>query len=360
MVLAINPKNIHGSFVSLRKRDNGEQVGEIFGVQSKKIFLVKLFEDRTWIKKFDVAKFNYSMQDSQDLTITGIVFDTYLLNQEKWAKVLQLGDPSRESGHLEKNVVNKLEGSSNVKAAHKALRVDDLVGIVIEGSTIGKLKFEYSKMNDDLQEGDLLELKVAERRLFYQVVGGNTKKEKLEARNETGYIEGEAMQLGEWQHEKLSFQKFGWVPSINTPIFKANTADLTVDQFDYPYFQLGVIPDTTLPSVIDLSDAISHHTAFIGVTGCGKSFITQQIIEHILVDTKVICIDFTGEWKKKLDASKYQIITENDVESYLTNADQKIGLFELPTLSNTTDVLKETQTFLEKVFNFAKKKYDES
>lgn len=360
LVLCINPKNIHNSFSIFTKKEIGDQIGEIFGVQSKKLFLVKLFEDRKNIKKFDVVKFRYSMQDTKDFHIKGIVFDTYLLNQEKWAKILQLGEIKSDNGRLEKNIVYKISNSTEIDTANKELKVDNLVGIIVENSTIGKIKFEYSKKEDDLQEGDLLELKVGDKRLFYQVIAGSTEKEKLEARNETGFIEGEAIQLGEWQNTKLSFQKFGWVPAINTPLFKADTSDINVSSFSYPQYKLGIIPGTTLPSVINLSEAVSHHMALLGVTGSGKSFLTQKVIEELLQDTKVICIDFTGEWKKKLDTSKYQIISKDDVETYLTGTDKKVGVFELPALSNTTDVLKETQGFLEKVFNYAKKKYDEN
>ena len=359
-IVLIDPKQIHNSFSLVVKKENSDQIGEIFGVQSRKIFLVKLFEDRKSIIKFDVVKFRYSMQDTKDFTITGIVFDTYLLNQEKWAKVLQLGHSKKENEKLEKNIVYKISDSIEIDATNKELKVDNLVGIVIENSTIGKIKFEYSKKNDDLQEGDLLELKIGNKRLFYQVIAGSTEKERLEARNETGFIEGEAIQLGEWQNDKLSFQKFGWVPSINTALFKADTSDITVSSFKYPQYKLGIIPGTSLPSVVDLSEAVSHHMALLGVTGSGKSFLTQKIIEELLQDTKVICIDFTGEWKKKLDPSKYQIISKDDVGTYLDGVDKKVGVFELPALSNTTDVLKETQSFLENVFNYAKKKYDEN
>lgn len=360
-ILAINPKSIHGSFAIPTKKGGGDQIGEIFSVQSKKIFLVRLFEDRKHIKKFDIVKFKYSMQDADELIITGIVFDTYLLNQEKWAKILQLGYLKKENaGSLEKNIAYKMSGDDpEVKSLSEELKVNSFVGVVIDGSNISKIKFEYSKKDDDLQEGDLLELKIDTKRLFYQVVAGTTQKEKLEAKNETGFIEGEAVQMGEWQNDKLSFQKFGWVPSINTPVFKADTSDIIVGSFQYPNYKLGVIPGTSLPSVIDLSEAISHHTALLGVTGSGKTFLAQQIIEELLQDTKVICVDFTGEWKKRLDASKYQIIGKDETESYLASTDQKIGVFELPALSNTTDVLTETQEFLEKLFTYAKKKYDE-
>lgn len=358
LVLLIDPQKISSTFSGIKSNHGDSAIGEIFGVQSKKIFLVKLFDDRKSIKKFDVVKFRYSMQDMSDMTITGIVFDTYLLNQEKWAKILQLADPKKEDVALEKNIVYKLSSADEIQKTEKILKINELVGIVIEGSTIGKIKFEYSKKNDDLQEGDLLELAVGSKRLFYQVIAGNTVKEQLEARNETGFIEGESIQLGEWQDNKLSFQKFGWVPSINTPVFKAETSDISVSDFTYPDYKLGIIPGTTLPSVINLSEAISHHTALVGVTGCGKSFLAKEIIDELLNDTKVICVDFTGEWRKKLDESKYRIIKTDEIDTFLSGEEKKIGLFELPAMSNTTDVLKDTQKFLEKVFNFAKDQYD--
>lgn len=351
-ILAIDPKKIKSTFAIDNKELDENALGEIFGVQSRKIFLIKLFEDRKSIKKFDVVKFRYSMQDSTDFLMSGIVFDTYLLNQEKWAKVLQLGKIAKNSSGYEKNIIYKVSDKDEVSTLEKELNTNNFVGIVIEGSNIGKIKFKYSKKLDDLEEGDLIELKTNNKRLFYQVIKAVTEKEILEHRNETGFIEGEAVQLGEWQNDKLSFQKFGWVPSINTPLFKADTSDITVSDFAYPQYKLGIIPGTSLPSVIDLSEAVSHHTALLGVTGSGKSFLTQKIIEELLLDTKVICIDFTGEWKKKLDVSKYQIISKDDVETYLASIDKKVGLFELPALSNTTDVLKETQSFFEKLFNY--------
>ena len=209
-ILAVNPKNIKNTFAIKKTEYNKNALGEIVGVQSKKIFLVKLFEDRTSIKKFDIVKFRYSMQDADDLAIAGIVFDTYFLNQEKQLKILQLGGVDKNENILEKNIVYKISDKEESEKFADNLKINDFIGVIIEGSKIEKIKFEYSKKQDDLQEGDLLELKIGKRKLFYQVVGGKTEKEKLEAKNETGFIEGEAIQLGEWQDEKFSFQKFGF------------------------------------------------------------------------------------------------------------------------------------------------------
>lgn len=397
-ILAINPKNIHGSFaISTRKKD-GDQIGEIFSVQSKKIFLVKLFEDIKSINKFDIVKFRYSMQDADDFTITGIVFDTYLLNQEKWAKILQLVEPKKEGARLEKNVVYKVSRSTNeMKLISKELRINNFVGVIIDGSSISKIKFEYSKKDDDLQEGDLLELKIGNKRLFYQVVAGTTKKEKLEAKNETGFIEGDAIQMGEWQNDKLSFQKFGWVPAINTPIFKADTSNISVQSFSHPEYMLGVIPNTTLPSVINLNEAVSHHMALLGITGSGKSFLACEIIKEIQGDTKIICIDFNKEFSRTLipaptniiddvkakgiaekidwinnelekfgnQQNKSQIATKQseiktiikeEIQNFLDDTQHNIKVFELPDISNTTGILDYTKYFFRVLFEVAKER----
>lgn len=354
LIITIDPKQIHNSFLVQTPKENNNQIGEIFGVHSKKIFLVKLFEDKKTIKKFDLVKFRYSMQEASNLGTISIVFDTYLLNQEKWAKILQLKELEEESEKLEKNIVYKLLNKDKVQAINEELRVDDFVGIVIEGSTIGKIQFEYSKKKDDLQEGDLLELKVGKRRLFYQVVGGTTKKERLEARNETGFIEGNAVQLGEWQNDKLSFQKFGWVPTINTPIFMSNTKDIEVQKFDYPQYKLGNIPNTTLPSVINLDEAISHHLALLGITGSGKTFLVQELVDQLKQDTKIICVDFTGEWRKELKSAEVEDFTS--IDDVIKT--KKISLIELSSMSNTTESLQETNNKLQEIFAYAKENPD--
>ena len=399
LVLSIDSKELNNTFSIKQKKVDKNAIGEIFGVQSKKIFLVKLFEDKKSIKKFDIVKFRYSMQDSAESTMTGIVFDTYLLNQEKWAKILQLGKITENSNQLEKNTVYKISRKDERESVNSELRVDEFVGIITNGSNIGKIKFEYSKKDDDLQEGDLLELETGGNRLFYQVVNSFTKKEKLENKNEMGFIEGEAIQLGGWQGEELSFQKFGWVPSINTPIFKANTKNITVEDFNYPDYKLGVIPNTSLPSVINLNEAVSHHMALLGITGSGKSFLARKIINELNNnDTKVICIDFNDEFIQELNPVPESIISneeskkiftkinllnnelvgnygkkdetkinqhkttiynlfKDEIEKFLDSADKKIKIFELPEISNNSNSLDYTRYFFDTLFKIVRENY---
>lgn len=396
LILAIDPKEINNTFFFKKQQLDRDAIGEIFSVQSKKIFLIKIFEDRKYITKFNLVKFRYSMQDRGDLVFVGIVFDTYYLNQEKWAKILELGSSDLNSDvKFEKDIIYNVSEKQEIEKLSNTFKIDNLVGIVVEGSNIGKIKFEYSKKNDDLQEGELLELKVENRRLFYQVINGRTEKEKLENRNEAGFVEGEAIQLGEWQNDKLSFQKFGWVPSINTAIFKADTSSIQVEHLIYPDYKIGVIPGTSLPSVLNLGDAVSHHMALLGVTGSGKSYLARDIIEQIKVDTKIICIDFNKEFITTLSPAPTNIISneksteisekidwinneldefankrdkpgiatkqneiksalKTEIENFLSDQACNIKVFELPDVSNTTGILDYTKYFFRVLFEIAK------
>lgn len=403
IVLTINPKELNNTFSITKKKENKSAIWEIFWVQSKKIFLVKLYDDRKSIKKFDVIKFRYSMQDSDDSIITGIIFDTYLLNQEKWAKILELWEIKKWDSNLEKNVVYKILNDTDKTEIETQLKVQDFVGIVVNGSNIGKIKFEYSKKDNDLEEGYLLELELdfgnTKKRLFYQVVNGFTEKEKLENKNEMGFIQWEAIQLGEWQNEKLSFQKFGWVPSINTPIFKANTDNIALEDFQYPDYKLGVIPNTSLPSIINLNDAVSHHMALLWVTGSWKSFLAREIIKELnSKDTKVICIDFNNEFVQELNPVPESIISDTEskkifdeieklntelskfenqqnsgsiktyksnifnyfkteIEKFLNSTSKEIKIFELPEISNNRNSLDYTRYFFDTLFRVVRDNY---
>jgi uncharacterized protein len=393
-LLLINTKTIHSRFSYTESDKSNNSIGEIFSVQSDRMFLVRLFEDKKNVNKFDLVNFRYKMDTFIDIINKGFVFDTYNLNNQKWAKVLllQRGKTS-SSTQLKSNTIYKVTSKESIVQLTKELNVESFVGVIIEGSKIGTIKFEYSKKTNDIQEGDLLELFVGETKIYYQVFGGITNSEKLELKDESGFIEGEAIQLGTWNNKALSFEKYGWIPQINTPVFTANTENINVPDFTYPEYKLGVIPNTSLPSVINLNHAVSHHLALLGVTGSGKSFIARELIKELRIDTKIIIIDFTGEWKEKLkelspvdiiDSDKLpeteKLIADKETEGSSKYPDKSkllalkrriqeqlfkyfksfmesnnnVALFEIPELSNTTFILEFTQLFIESIFSYAK------
>jgi len=391
LILIIDPKKIGQTFNNQNSINEKEAIGEIFSVQFNKNFLVKIFENKRNLEKYDLVKFRYSMQKDNNASITGTVLDVYSLNNEKWAKVLQLTPPIIDQYKLSENTVYKITDTTELSKVIQELNIDRIVGIVSENSTIGTIKFEYSKKIDNIQEGDLLELCLSGKRIFYQVINGKTQKKDLSDKNISGFIEGEAIQIGEWQNENLSFLKYGWVPTINSILYKADTSNIEIPKIKYPFFQVGVIPGTSLPSVINLDDAIGYHSAIVGISGSGKTFLATEIITQISIDTKVICVDITGEWEKNIEQKQIHSIIDKEkfpqieqwiaeresaikvkdsakalafkqtildrLQEYITvfeKSSKNIALFELPNLSNTTFILEFTQLFLEGVFLYAR------
>ncbi len=167
--------------------------------------------------------------------------------------------------------------------------------------------------------------------------------------------------------------------------------------FNYPLYKLGSIPGTSLPSVVNLQDAVSHHMALLGVTGAGKSFLARAIINEVKKDMKIICVDFNKEFVAALhpapsniisDAQAQQIsdridwinneldkfgnqqdktliatkqseikaILKSEIEGFINDTTRDITVFELPDVSNTTGILDYTKYFFKVLFETAKAK----
>jgi len=372
-------------------------IGKIFGVQSKNTFLVKLFPDRKeTIKLFDFVEFIYSIDENKQIR-KGLILDSYLLNEQQWIKVLTTSEINQifENKPIIENHTQDI--IYKIKDVPKTNYLDTFIGIVTENSTIGKVKFIYNS-KALIQEGQLLEVKIGTAKLpvFYQIVEGVTKIEQLENKNETGFIIGEAIQLGTWNHEKARFEQFGWVAEINSPVYastKINDVQIAVGEY-----KIGDIPNTNFPVIINKELALTHHTAVLGVTGTGKSIFSRQLIREYLKDEsiKVICIDFTGEYKGKFsDLNPVQIVPDDKnaelyktfewisneldkfgnqqdkdklkkadefirttlkdaLELFLKTKESRISIFELPDVSNTANILEYTRQLFRSLFTIAK------
>jgi len=385
-------KAIEDLFQIGKDKSNKLALGQIFGVQSKNTFLVRLYDSSERIvntRIFDFVEFKYSTDKK---IRKGLLLDTYLLNQQQWVKVLS------------NNEIEKIF-DKNIFDNHKSdvvYRIDNIpennylnrfVGIVTENSTINKIRFIYnSKIK--INEGQLLEVNIHNQKILYQIVEGTTKIEQLEQKNQTGLIIGEAIQLGTWNTELSRFEQFGWVPEINSPIYLSSRIEEQPNSENE--YTIGYIPNTNYPVIIDKETSITHHTAILGITGSGKSVFTRNLIRQITSDTtKVIIIDLTGEYRDKInninaiitdenakkafeaiellskEKAKFQnnwnhtlietqekiIKTEfyNSIKLFL-EGDETESIFELPDISNSSNVLDYTKWFFLTLFKTAKTK----
>jgi hypothetical protein len=399
VILLINPNKMVIKILRKPKFKN-QAIGELFGVQSKNVFLAKMYKDVYEIKKFDIVAFGSTIMESKKVH-AGLVIDKYLLDKEQWLKILcdipmadkQLAEDIPQKGNFSNNILFRIKTNRDLAF------IDKLVGVVIENSTIDKIRFEYIG-KAKVSEGDLLEVIIDDAKVIYQIVQGVTNIEQLESKNESGIIIGEAVQLGTWDSKRKSFEKFGWVPDINSSVWIASDIkDLKLGEDER---QIGTVPNTNYPVLINVEEAIKHHLAILGITGTGKSVFARKLIEQICeYETKVICVDFTQEYKTKIKDLKTIVSYEksgNDTKSqaekifehidWISNelekfgnqqskeglrtrrsqifaefqnaielfmeSDKKLGLFELPDVSNTTGILEYTRWFFHTIFYMAK------
>jgi len=380
------------------KKENPKQenaLGKIFGVQSKNTFLVKLLPERKeTITRFNFVEFVYSIDEKRTIR-KGLILDTYLLNEQQWIKVFTTNEITQIFGNQ-----NCFENHADdiiykIKEVPETKYLNSFIGIVTENSTIEKIKFIYNS-NNEITEGGLLEVKIGNRNVYYQIIEGITKIEQLENKNETGFIISEAIQLGTWEQEKVKFEPFGWLPEINSPVYIASRIDDTKIEEDE--LIIGKIPNTNFPVVIKKELALTHHTAILGVTGTGKSVFSRKLIREYLKDEKikVICIDFTGEYKEKFkDLNPVEIVSDENTQklyttfewistelekfpnqqdkeklkkadefikntlteslkTFLEDKNSRISIFELPDVSNTSSILEYTRQLFKALFSLAK------
>lgn len=399
--MIVNLPAVSAAFNSLFENKSNDEaknaIGTIFGVQSKNTFLVKLFPERNeTLKLFDFVEFVYSIEGKKIIR-KGMVLDSYLLNEQQWIKVITGQEISKifEDKAVFKNhrpdIIYKITEIPNNDY------LDKFVGIVTENSAISRIRFIYNSKTK-IQEGQLLVVNVGREKenVYYQIVEGITKIEQLENKNETGFIVGEAIQLGVWLQNKVKFEQFGWVPNINAPVYVVSEIDEV--QCAENEFKIGSIPNTNFPVIIDKNIALTHHTAVLGVTGTGKSVFARNLIREYLKDDniKIICVDFTGEYQGKFgDLNPSKIVSDenetklyqafesvsNELEKFgnqqnktklkdddefikktlndslsefLQDDEKRISIFELPDISNTSSILEYTRQVFRALFLIAK------
>ncbi len=267
------------------------------------------------------------------------------------------------------------------------------VGFIVEGSQIAKIYFETWR-SDDLSEGLLAFCDVRGERIYYQIIDAATAEELFE-RHKHGFQVVEAHQLGILDPER-GFKKFTWVPEMNAPVYLAKR-DVQEAPRQLPSSQMcfGTVPGTNVEVVCDINEMISHHTAILGVTGSGKTELAYTIIHKAIENgVKVVCVDITGmytgrlnvlgpvelsisaDWADELgerlfevETGKYrgqeekkalreldaQLRTEVDtkVKDFLTG-DNSLGIFTLPSISNTKATVHITELYLSAIFNYAR------
>jgi uncharacterized protein len=178
----------------------------------------------------------------------------------------------------------------------------ELVGFTVENSNIGILRFEVSAASP-LAEGQVVFVRLKGTDVFYQILDAQTAEESFD-QNPRGTHIVNAVQLGCYSPEE-GFTKYGWLSTMNTPVFGAKARDFPAAVLKPDEFVIGSVPSTNIGVAANIDDLVQFHTAVLGVTGTGKTELALDIVrEAVKNDFKVFCVDLTlsflvvfGAWK---------------------------------------------------------------
>lgn len=290
------------------------------------------------------------------------------------------------SSQDEEKTIEFLENLSGAKGS-------ELVGFVVENSTIGTLHFEVSSRSG-LHEGDVIFAHVDGQDIFYQIVSAETHEENFD-QNPRGTHIVRASQLGVYSPE-TGFTKFTWLPSMNTPLFSAGSRQFVDPEIGDREFAIGSVPSTNVRAVAALDELVEYHTAVLGVTGTGKTELALDVVRQATSKgTKVFCVDFTGDYRVRLSDLKpvfpsptpaeaadledklFAVETgaygapaekkalqegvealrggaEAQVDEFLRSKETNLAIFELAEIANTKATLRLTELYLSTIMRWAR------
>ncbi|KPQ05930.1 MAG: putative ATPase [Rhodobacteraceae bacterium HLUCCA12] len=186
-------------------------------------------------------------------------------------------------------------GDDEAQAVRVLERIGSLCGIVDSDSDLEFIEIEVTN-DEELSEGRLVDVKVRGDDVIYQIIGGVTREEAVQQKNKYGYVRAKARKIGKWNPEDKKFEPTEWLPRINAPVFIKST-----DEFEHNADAIGHFPGTDYQITINISDAVTHNTAILGILGIGKSYLSIELVERMIAKgIKVICLDLTDQYATQL------------------------------------------------------------
>lgn len=383
-----------------KSRDVREEIGIICRSESPDLIRVQLKESVKWLDENNLVaclsnnEFRqvyplYSQYQEEMIIGTGLLLNRADLKKEnaKVGGIYKINDSALQI----KDVDTALRDYYRLNSSRKP------IGIVVEGSCIGKIDFEVLDLTN-CSEGMLIFCKIDNAYVYYQVVEGATCEETLE-KNRHGFQTASATQLGVL-NEKGIFKKYHWLPRMNIPVFQAVEIKKDIKLIEDNTIEIGSIPQSSIKVFADLKKIRNFHAAILGVTGSGKTEFAFDIIkENIKRKVKVFCVDLTAIYKDTLKdlnpkelsvsdaiseelsqkifnvetgeyggfkqkpilkefADKIRKDIEKSVELFISSKTDYLGIFNLPSISNTKATVYATEIYLSSILNYARSHAD--
>jgi hypothetical protein len=323
------------------KTDSGDYIGQAIGHESEDFYNVEIAIDSSSRQKLLKGRLIYLENITNG--VAGIVISEIILLNKKWVQVVSLRDNDNNLISFNLKSHNPLAGQKtiysktnavyflNIDALDDEVKVliqtnsiyrdfDNLIGYIWKGSTISLGRFK--KLFDDkflveknIGEGTIIQTEIADQEVLYQIIDARTDEETLEHRDSTGFTIGTAQKLGKYNFSENELNTVKWLPEIYTPLFLLNPRNIAYDPKQF----IGKLPNTHYGIPIKSpNELVTHNTAILGILGIGKSCLTFELLQKLILttDVKVFCIDLTNQYAREL--SKY--IDPNLIHEEITQA----------------------------------------
>ncbi|MDX9711292.1 MAG: DUF87 domain-containing protein [Ignavibacteriaceae bacterium] len=311
------------STVFTKKTSNYTIAGKIIGYRNEDFFNVEIDLNTKKLPNSLVGQL-IGVENKKSLTL-GIVINEKSLVGKKWILARLIKDENSNTIAFNTNtealfnegktVFNQENGVTFLKrddiptkineliSKHKIIsNYNNLVGFIWSGSSISKIKF-YSMINDDLiiskgiGEGSIIQSKIANEEVLFQIIDANTAEENLELKDSHGFKIATAQKLGKYDFSSNELSTVKWVPDIYEPVFLLEPEKITYEARKF----IGKLPKTNYGIPIkNIDELVTHNTAILGILGIGKSCLTFELIQKLIESTnvKIVCIDITNEYHK--------------------------------------------------------------
>lgn len=389
-IVIASPLELVFSLIDKQKKNNISFIGKIIRIDHPNIVRINLKDECNWIsynyfsrladgKWIRIIPIEKQIQ-SETILGTGLYYeceeptDRNLIKEISVGDIYQLEDKKTIGDIVFNNEINNI----------------DFVGFIVENSCINAVNIEVTA-DIELEEGFILVVKQHSKNVYYQIIDGSTTEEMFLS-NPQGKTIIRAYQLGIFSDIE-GFTRYSWVPEMNTPVFLIKNKSSANEKLHDD--EVGFIPNANMKIKADFNDLITYHCAILGVTGTGKTELAFDIIrKNVSRGIKVLCVDFTGDYKarlndlaptilglKKTDCSelenlidgvetgeysaasekkKFKEFLENikpdidkQIEDYLI-AQTNLAIIELPEITTTRATLRITEMYLSSLFSWAK------
>jgi hypothetical protein len=270
----------------------------------------------------------------EDSTPVGLVVGHRLSVQAVEAEALLFDLSVSRSAMEQRHEVIKVDLERHPKIAKRlesnplASSLERLIGFSYSGSEIARLYFELTS-DPGLEEGHLVAVPGRRQQpaVLFQVINGRHRVEASIDGSDRAFTVAEAEQVGTWNPGRQGFDTHNWVVKENAPVLHVR-ADVGVERrLADRLLEVGNVPNSSYPATVDLHDLALFHSAILGVTGSGKSFLAYHLIERMSAEgIKVLCLDITGDYRRYLRDPVVLATRGGAVEAFLGQAEHGIGI----------------------------------